>query len=68
MELEDRMDDLEQIAEEAKAKGNNDLAIVLYVYLGSEKLGMSSDFARYCQVFAKEGIKQVELNRHRRNN
>ena len=68
MELEDRMDDLEQIAEEAKAKGNNDLAIVLYVYLGSEKLGMSSDFARYCQVFAKAGITEIQEHKNRRNN
>ena len=61
------MEELEILAEEAKARGNTDLAIVLYVYLGSEKLGMSSDCARYCQTFAKEGIKQVEERQNRRN-
>ena len=59
---------IEQLAEDAKAEGNSDLAIVLYVYLGSEKVGMGSEFARYCQEFAREGIKQIELNRNRRNN
>ena len=61
------MKELEILAEEAKARGNNDLAIVLYTYMGSEKLGMSSDFARYCQTFAKEGIKQVEQQQNQRN-
>ena len=59
---------IEELAEDAKAEGSTDLAIVLYVYLGSEKLGMSSDFARYCQTFAREGIKQVEMHKNRRNN
>jgi hypothetical protein len=58
---------IEQLAEKAKAKGKNDLAIVLYTYLGSDKLGMGSDFARYCQVFAREGIKQTEQRQNRRN-
>ena len=58
---------IEELAEDAKLEGNTDLAIILYVYLGSKKLGMSSDFARYCQVFAREGIKQVETRKNRRN-
>tara|TARA_B100001245_G_C22646712_1_gene317729 strand:+ start:19 stop:213 length:195 start_codon:yes stop_codon:yes gene_type:complete len=61
-------EELEEIAEEAKLLGNNDLAIVLYVYLGSDKLGMGSEFARYCQTFAKEGIKEIELHKSRGNN
>ena len=56
-----------ELAENAKAEGNTDLAIVLYVYLGSEKLGMSSEFARYCQLFAREGIKEIEERKNRRN-
>jgi hypothetical protein len=58
---------IKKLAEDAKAEGNNDLAIVLYTYLGSENLGMGSDFARYCQVFAREGIKHVETRKNRRN-
>ena len=46
----------------------NDLAIVLYVYLGSEKVGMSSEFARHCKTFAKEGIKEIEMHLNRKNN
>ena len=58
---------LEAIAVQAKEEGNNDLAIVIYVYLGSNKLGLSSDFARYCQVFAKTGIEEIQGRQNRRN-
>jgi len=61
------MKGIEELAEDAKLEGNNDLAIVLYTYIGSEKLGMSSDFARYCQLFAREGIKEIEGRKNRRN-
>ena len=57
-----------ELAEDAKANGNTDLAIILYVYLGSEKVGMSSEFARYCQVFAKAGITEIQEHKNRRNN
>jgi len=60
--------ELEILADEAKLLGENDLAIVLYTYLGSKHVGMGSEFARYCQAFAKEGIKEIELLNNRRNN
>ena len=60
--------ELENLADEAKLLGENDLAIVLYTYLGSKHVGMSSEFARYCQTFAKEGVKEIELLNNRRNN
>ena len=63
----DESDYLEELAEEAKAEGNTDLAIVLYTYIGSQKLGRSSDFARHCQTFAREGIEQVDRRQNRRN-
>ena len=56
------------LADKAKLAEHNDLAIVLYTYLGSEKLGMSSDFARHCQKFAKEMSSNIELFNNRRNN
>ena len=59
---------LAELAEEAKLVGENDLAIVLYTYLGSKHTGMVSEFARYCQTFAQEGIKEIEMHRNRRNN
>jgi len=64
------MDDekLTDLAEEAKLVGENDLAIVLYTYLGSKHVGMGSEFARHCQIFAREGIEQIELHKNRRNN
>ena len=59
---------IEILARKAEREGNNDLAIVLHVYLGSKIVGVSSDFARYCQTFAKEGSKQLDLHKNRRNN
>ena len=61
-------EELTGLAEEARLAGETDLAIVLYTYLGSKHVGMSSDFARYCQTFAKEGVKEIEMNLNRRNN
>ena len=55
------------LADKAKLAEYNDLAIVLYTYLGSKKLGMSSDFARHCQRFAEIGAKEIELFKNRRN-
>ena len=55
-------------AVKAKLLGNNDLAIVLYTYLGTKHVGMSSDFARYCQDYAKEGAKQIEMFQKRGDN
>ena len=59
---------IEYLADKAKAAEYNDLAIVLYTYLGSKKVGMGSEFARYCQTFAKEGAKEIEMHMNRRNN
>ena len=58
---------LSALAEEARSQGENDLAIVLYTYLGCKHVGMDSEFARYCQTFAKEGIKEIEKIKLRRN-
>ena len=60
--------ELTEIARNAELLGKNDLAIVLYTYLGSKHVGVSSDFARHCQAFAREGLKKVKMHRHRRNN
>ena len=59
---------IEYLADKAKAAEYSDLAIVLYTYLGSKKVGMGSEFARHCQGFAKEGIKQIELYNNRDRN
>ena len=59
---------IELLAKKAEREENNDLAIILYTYLGSKHVGMESEFARYCQTFAKEGIKEIEMYKSRRNN
>ena len=59
---------LKEMAEALKDHGENNLAIVLYTYLGSKHLGMGSDFARHCQAYAKEGAKEIELHKNRGNN
>ena len=59
---------IETLADKARLAEYNDLAIVLYTYLGSRKIGLSSDFARYCQVFAMEGSKEIEMFKNRKNN
>ena len=56
------------LAEKAELAEYNDLAIVLYTYLGSEHVGMGSEFAKYCQVFAKEGAEELKMYLNRRNN
>ena len=59
---------IELLAKKAEREENNDLAIILYTYLGSKHVGMGSEFARYCQTFAEEGIKEIETYKNRRNN
>jgi hypothetical protein len=63
---------IELLARKAEREENSDLAVVLYVYLGSKRAGVTSDFARYCQDWAKAGVEWIELeqkiNKIRRNN
>ena len=63
---------IELLARKAEREGNNDLAIVLHVYLGSKHAGAGSDFARYCQDWAKAGVEWIKLekkiNKIRKNN
>ena len=56
------------LADKAKLAEYNDLAIVLYTYLGSRKSGMSSDFARHCQRFAKKMATELKAYENRKNN
>ena len=59
---------IKTLADKAELAEYNDLAIVLYTYLGSKKVGLGSDFARHCQTFAREGAKEIEMHLNRRNN
>ena len=60
--------ELGKLADRELKKGNKDLAIVLYTYLGSRMVGMGSEFAKYSKLFAKEGVKQIEMLNNRSNN
>ena len=59
---------IEILARKAEREEDNDLAIVLYTYLGSKRVGMGSEFARYCQAFAREGVKEIKMHLKRGNN
>ena len=59
---------IEEIAKEAKNGGMNDLAVVLYCYLGARKAGVSSEFSSYCQVWAKQASAELNKIKNRRNN
>ena len=66
--MKNKIKRIEAIATEAIKEGNHDLAIVLHVYLGAEYAGMTSDFARHCQAFAKEGKDAINILENRSNN
>ena len=59
---------IELLADKAKLAEYNDLAIVLYTYLGSKKIGLGSDFARCCQSFASKSLEEVKMFENRKNN
>ena len=58
---------LEKLAREAKETGDNNLAIVLHVYLGSKKVGADGPFASHCQDFAKQGLGLIKEMKSRNN-
>jgi len=59
---------LEEMAESLKEGGENSLAIVLYTYLGSRKIGLDGYFAKHCQEFSKKGIEDIEKHLKIENN
>jgi len=59
---------LENIADEAKKSGQNDLAIVLYCYVGARKAGVGSVFTRHCQDWAKMAAEELKKMKNRENN
>ena len=59
---------LEEMADVLKEEGENNLAIVLYTYLGSRKIGLDGFFAKHCQEFAKKGSGEIKKHLKRKNN
>jgi hypothetical protein len=60
-------DELEKLADETKENGDVNLAIVLYVYLGSKKANLGGLFAKHCQDFAESGLKEIKRQQLKRN-
>ena len=51
---------IKMLADECKNAGENNLAIVLYTYLGAVKSGMDKDFAEYCQKYSVKNAKRID--------
>jgi hypothetical protein len=54
---------IEILAKEAEREGENNLAIILHVYLGSRKVEMDGMFAEHCQDFARSGIDWINTEK-----
>lgn len=65
---------LKELAKLAEQAGENNLAIVLHVYLGSKAAKQDGLFAEHCQDFARSGLewirteKRIKEIKNRRNN
>ena len=60
--------ELEDLADEANIKGDNNLAIVLYVFLGSRKVFLDGAFAKMAKAWAEERVKEINLFNKRADN
>ncbi|MAF24001.1 hypothetical protein CL634_00225 [bacterium] len=60
--------ELENLADEANIKGDNNLAIVLYTVLGARKAHMDKELAIHCQNWAKERVREIKQFNNRKNN
>ena len=60
------------LARKAEREGQNNLAIILHVYLGSKAVKQDALFAEHCQDFARSGLDWIKTEkdevRNRRNN
>lgn len=61
-------DSLEEMAKACEESGENNLAIVLYTYLGSRKMGLDGYFAKHCQEFAQKSCNDINKHLKRKNN
>lgn len=61
-------EDLEILAEEANMKGDNNLAIVLYAFLGARKAHMDGALAQTCQDWCTKRLEELDQFRNRKNN
>ena len=59
---------LEDLADEANIKGDNNLAIILYTLLGSRRVDMDGMLAQHVQDWAKERSREIDMFKNRKNN
>ncbi|MAF43694.1 MAG: hypothetical protein CMI54_05960 [Parcubacteria group bacterium] len=59
---------IEALLKKAEKEGDNNLAIILHVYLGAKAVHQDGLFAEHCQDFARSGIEMIDLHKNRRNN
>ena len=59
---------LENLADEANAKGDNNLAIVLYTFLGARKAHMDTSLAIHNQDWARTRSEELKQFQNRSKN
>ena len=62
------LNEIEDLADKANAMGDNNLAIVLYTFLGSRKAYMEKEFATHCQDWAKRRVNEIKRIKNCKNN
>ena len=66
MKIENKI--LENLADEANVKGDNNLAIVLYTFLGARKAYMDRELAVHNQDWARKRSEEIKQFQNRGNN
>ena len=53
-------EELENLADEANIKGDNNLAVVLYTFLGARKIHMDKELAMLCRDWAEKRTREIK--------
>jgi hypothetical protein len=59
-------EELENLADKANAMGDNNLAAVLYTFLGARRSYMDKELAIYCQGWAKKRSEELKLFKNKK--
>jgi len=59
MNMNINIDKIENLADRANAKGDNNLAIVLYTFLGARRAYMDKELAEHNQDWARKRTKEI---------
>ena len=62
------IEEIENLADEANAKGDNNLAIVLYTFLGARKTHMDKELAIHNQDWARKRSEELKQFQNRSDN